>query len=519
MQPVVVKARGTNSIELKFRYGVERNQLRRREDYSTDVHFFLPASFKINPSTYERPQFYRDAKIYFRADTPVMSAEQILADSPASPLSRLRRMIGAAGRDDAARPDAFVYESKMLGAIYKSLLRRVVGSLNESVAEVGDSDPLDPDADDVRPEEMADQIDEGTERWTPTESTVNSVHGIAKEFHQLTSQVTQCEAWAEVHEHCRMIDEHLSLLLEHYLGACLSDGPGEISPSSQELRIVDVISEEAEYRKSMAYPTTLPEEPEQSRLEEYVYREKMLKTYASEVLFLNVKSYDESKRAEHFLYAVAAGIAMVFATAIAFYAQSVFGGISATLFALLVVSYMIKDRLKDAFRSYFRRSVGGRFYDRKMNLYDANLHEKLARVRERVNFVSAKHTDEVVARGRNRGPFETRLSQTKPESHFVYHQSVTIKADSLRQVHERITGLADIVIVNLDRMLLHLANQTTKVPVVHGDSVIVHRSGRVYHLNVIVVSKDKSGRMINRFRLIVDRDGIKRIETVPLHGE
>ncbi len=514
MRPVVLKARGTKSIELKFRYAVEGSQKQKRENYSTDIHFFFPASFKINPDAYERPQFYRDAKVYLRADTPVMSVDQILReDYPDSPLVRLRTMVRSRRSEESVPVEAFVYESKMLAAIYKSLLRRTVGSLNETVAESDDSDPLDPDADDPTEEQM----DEARQRNVPAEADIRGLHRVAKEFHKLASCVVGDGAWAPVYEHCVMIDEHMSLLLEHYLGSCLADIENKRAHPAEHDSLVEVINQEAGYRRDLAYPTTLSEEPKEDELEEYVYREKMLKTYASEILFLNVKSYNESKRAEHLLYAVAAGIAMVFATAIAFYAQSVFGGISAALFALLVVSYMIKDRLKDAFKSYFRRSVGGRFYDRKMNLYDANLHKKLARVRERVNFVSEKHKEEAVARARNRGPFETRLTQTKPESHFVYHQSVTIKADSLRQFHKRIEGLADIVIINLDRMLIHLAKQSTKVAVVKDNSVVVHHSDRVYHLNVIVVSTDRTGRMINRFRLIVDREGIKRIEPVLLH--
>ena len=49
---------------------------------------------------------------------------------------------------------------------------------------------------------------------------------------------------------------------------------------------------------------------------------------------------------------------MAFATAIAFFGQSVFGNIAVSLFLLLVAGYMLKDRIKDIFRELFVRSFG-----------------------------------------------------------------------------------------------------------------------------------------------------------------
>ncbi len=76
---------------------------------------------------------------------------------------------------------------------------------------------------------------------------------------------------------------------------------------------------------------------------------------------------------EHILYAIAAGIAMFIATAIAFMGQSWFGNLSTSLFILLVVSYMLKDRIKDIFRDLFSKSIGSFFYDRRVKVYDSRV--------------------------------------------------------------------------------------------------------------------------------------------------
>lgn len=49
-----------------------------------------------------------------------------------------------------------------------------------------------------------------------------------------------------------------------------------------------------------------------------------------------------------------------------------FGNITTSLFLLLVVSYMVKDRLKNFFRDLFARTIGTRYPDRKESLYDAS---------------------------------------------------------------------------------------------------------------------------------------------------
>jgi hypothetical protein len=206
---------------------------------------------------------------------------------------------------------------------------------------------------------------------------------------------------------------------------------------------------------------------------------------------------------------------MVFATAVGFYAQTVFGGISSALFVLLVVAYMVKDRLKDIFRAYFQRSAGGRFYDRRSNLYDTTWKRKLARVRERTSFVGDQREDPAILGARARGSFEEQLSQSAAESHLVYHKVVDINASTLQKIHNRIRGLADILILDLEPMLRHLATQSTVVPVVSNGALAGIRDvQRVYHLNLVADSNWHGERQISRFRLVVDRDGIKRIEPV-----
>lgn len=513
---LVVKPRGKASIEVKSRYLLGPDAGARRERFTVDLHFFLPASFRVGPDTYERPQFYRDAKTHVRFDTPQLDLESILAtECSDSPLVRLEKMAQAAEDGGALRTDTLLYESKLLAAVYKSLLRRMVGGLDAVVpADAVDGDPSDLYDDEFELETDAD----GDQRAAPPDPSpgdLRALYRVVKRTHKLTRSLLSVDRISSAHQHLRMIDEHISLLLERYLSRYLEFVEDHDFDAAGRKRITKMLIAESEYRRRAEYPTALDGNLTKRDLEAYVYREKMLKKYASEVLFLGVKTHDEAKTTEHILYAAAAGIAMVFATAVGFYAQTVYGGISAAVFLLLVVSYMVKDRLKDIFRSYFQRSAGGRFYDRRTNLYDGIWNKRLARVRERTSFVGEKRVDPAIARARARGSFEEQLATSAAESHLVYRKVVDIKASTLRRIHSRIRGLADILILDLQPMLRHLASQSTSVPVVSGGELQrIEQAQRVYHLNLVADGTWRGERRVSRFRLVVDRDGIRRIEAV-----
>ena len=76
-------------------------------------------------------------------------------------------------------------------------------------------------------------------------------------------------------------------------------------------------------------------------------------------------------------------------------------------------------------------------------------------------------------------------------------------------------GLADVSMVNFEPFLRGLAVQHGLVPDVVGKHAVrVRQIRRVYHLNLIIEYQSPSGCVLQRFRLIVNRRGIERIEPV-----
>ena len=494
IDPIRVRQRGRLSVELKFRYVHRRGQTGRRQTHDADVYFFLPYSFNIGPDTYNRSQFYDSLKPYLRFDTPRLTVSELLSrTSRISPLVRIERMVRDARKNGAAiDPDACIYNGKLLGCIYKSLLRDLLGGATGVTPNAPDRP--------VAPPDLRESFRDARE--------------IARRFHRVVAVVQRKVKGpnAAVVQHMRMIDEHLSLLIEKYAASHLGRSV-EARNAAKESYVARIIAKEITYREKAGYPTVIRGKPNAAQLEEHIYREKILKRYASEVLFFDIRRKNTGKGAEQLLYAIAAGIAMIFATGAAFLGQTAYGKLSTALFIILVLSYMAKDRMKDFFRDIFRRTIGARVFDRTARLHESRHRRTLAVVRERTSFVTESRLDPDVREFRNKGTFERSFASASSEKIFRYQKRVHLVTRAMNGIHPRIYGVADITIVDVGSFLRGLTSQSGLVASLseHG-SVELNQARRIYHLNMVIHMRSGESNAFYRYRLIVDSTGILRIE-------
>ena len=122
------------------------------------------------------------------------------------------------------------------------------------------------------------------------------------------------------------------------------------------------IDAETVHRESCQQPS-IPKEGSDN--EEYLYRESVLKKIMASILFLRTSVKREGVFLEQMLFGLAAGLAMAFATFIAFYSRTVVAikDFSLGFFVVLVVAYMFKDRIKDISRSYLSSKLRERLCD------------------------------------------------------------------------------------------------------------------------------------------------------------
>ncbi len=492
MEKLRIRSHGRYSLEIKSRYLLdEADRPHRRDYYDVEVYFFLPQSFHVDTSTYPREQFFEYLKLYLRFDTPSFDAEELLDPaSDYSPLARCEAMVERTEKRGNPIPvEPFIYESRLLGCVWKSLLRDWYSRIEDTLKEHDSAADL--------------------------KAEIKRRRRVVDRFHLLLSRLETLNVQEKIIEHGRMIDEHLSLLLEKYFILVLEESRKR-GLKKIEKRTAEGIDEELRYRGGKGYTSVTCENMPTADREAYVYREKVLKRYASSVLFNIMKKRNVGKAVEHLLYAVAAGIAMGFATSIAFLGQTTFGNLSLSLFLLLVAGYMLKDRMKEIFRGFLINLLGSRFFDRSIRLYDPRYHRRLGLTWDQTAYPDEGKVDKRVLDLRNRAVFDKNIGGGEEETIFRYRKRIRLDSRRLSALHRRIRGIADITIINIEPFLRALANQRYRIPFVEEDGGIVFDTvRRVYHLNVIVRYREHDGEEIcSRRRLVVDGGGIRRIETV-----
>lgn len=94
------------------------------------------------------------------------------------------------------------------------------------------------------------------------------------------------------------------------------------------------------------------------------------------------KKLKNGQYAEQLIFGVAAALAMAFATAVAFFTQQAFGNFSTPFFFSLVISYILKDRIKELGRQYLMQVFSSRYFQHQSRYYQGSRQVEIAATTE-----------------------------------------------------------------------------------------------------------------------------------------
>ena len=172
----------------------------------------------------------------------------------------------------------------------------------------------------------------------------------------------------QVLKYFRLVDEFISHIIEMRALRMLRKIDG--LKNTQELKeqreaLVALVEGEKKYKIRKHY-LSLNEDQEHNR--QVVYHHGMLKKFVESDLYINLDKKKDGVAVEQIYYSLAAGVAMIFATAVGWMTQLKFGNITWPLFIVLVISYMMKDRIKELMRFYFAHKLGNKYFDKKAKI-------------------------------------------------------------------------------------------------------------------------------------------------------
>ena len=221
------------------------------------------------------------------------------------------------------------------------------------------------------------------------------------------------------------------------------------------------------------------------------------------------------KVAEQIVFGVAAGIAMVFATAVAFYSQSRWGTMSLPFFMALVVSYIFKDRIKDAMKVVLASRTMRRLLDHKIRLH-AGPDRRVGTVGEGFSFLRDRTVPPDVRDLRNRDHITEIENDDMGEAIILYRKRVHLDTTNVECLGSDtpVEGVTDVTRIKIQRYLERMDDPRQTLYVVDAEDYRKVAARRVYHVQLVLKYHLPEEVRLKRYRLVLDKEGLLRIEKV-----
>jgi hypothetical protein len=485
---ISISARKHDNFSIEFKCGFTCSDDRARDDFSVNAWVFVPNSLDINPENYGKQQFYSDIKSNIRLITPVYLLREI-ADESSLPLTSLKgAMEAVVASPNTANMDSYEYQLKMFSAIFRSSVRNHAVHIQDTKTLVPSSYLIE------------DYI---------TYSLL-----VTQKFRELYRIVDVPTVPDKVRSYFRMCDEFIGHSLDiHTIGIIKKI---ESSSEAQELapfisQLAAIVKDERKYKQSVDYGVLNGEGVHDRRL---IYHRGMLKKFIESELFIHLSKKKDGVAIEQMYYSIAAGIAMIFATGVAWVIQLKYGNITWPLFVALVISYMMKDRIKELMRYYFAHKLGNKYYDKKA---DITIGKKwVGKIKEGFDFIALKNAPDAVIQRRERASFVEDESRIFDEKVMLYRKRLTIDGKALASVDNYpMSGINDIMRLHLTRFTHKMDNPKIDIDTLDVEGNLMSMSVRkTYYINVVFQLKHDDQTKYQHFRIVMSRDGVIEINEV-----
>ncbi len=472
------------------------NSKEKKSVYNVDTYFFLPENLGINPDSYDRKAFFSDLMRYTRLKTPSMTFDSILSGTN-SPFAKLARSVARLKNspDQKAVRNAYAERVKMFCSIMKSAIRDEGRTLAGAASR----------------DDFAGKLDEH----------FKSISGLLHKFRKLKKALQEEDAPDDAMRLFCHADEFLSLSLcnamQDLWEALEKHGGGN---SAAQDKIYRVIERENDYRKACGYPSVAKKNGNNAEL---LYRQSTLKKVMASVLFLKSARRRDGVLLDNVFLGLAAGVAMVFATAVAFAYRLVWlNDFTASFFVLVVFAYMGKDRIKNLLQLYLQRKLESYHFDFKTTMTSWN-GGRIGCCRESMMFVPEESLPKKVVRMRDRSFIGDLENNRYREQIMLYRKQIELESSPVGRFFEdfSINGVVDIMRLNVEHFLKKMDNPNKSIVLCDGKGKLMRQKAkRVYHVNVIVCYglHGKTPKM-RRFRLVLTQNGIQCIEAVKKTGK
>lgn len=461
------------SIEVKVGF-IARRKLK-QNDFNMKMWIFVPRGLDINPATYSKANFYQDVKSNVRLITP----RYLLRDIPSEPLAILRKACMDAASDPTnTLMKEYEYHLKMFSVIVKSAVREETNLILNT----------------TRKEDVEYLC---ADYCTNLRKVLDAFHAVRSVMLAPTVSKDHLDTYRYADEFiCNTMMTHLFKLKKK-----LNNPPSAI---------VDSIKEIDAYCVSMNYRRANPDDLKSTA--EFVHRYGSLKRLMESHLFLRVPKKRDGVLVEQIYYSLAAGLAMIFATVVAWVSQSTFGNLTWPLFVALIISYMMKDRIKELMRYYFAHRLGRHHFDNKAEISLRN--NKIGMLKEAMDFVSMDRVPQEILDRRMSHLFTEAEKRVCEDSIILYRKRIDLDREKMEEGSKyNLPGINDIIRLQVNSFTHKMDNPAMKVNCLDKDGEPkTYTCPRYYYLNIVLQYTYDGQTDYKHLRVAFNRDGISNIE-------
>lgn len=485
---ISIKAKKHDSFSVEFKFGFDCKEDGIRDDFSVNAWMFVPNSLDINPENYGKKQFYRDIKSNVRLITPVYLLREIAQDS-SLPLTSLRHALEKiVSNPEPSDIDSYEYHLKMFGAIFKSALRDQAAHLQNA-----------------RSLESAAYL---------VEDYIGSTKEVLRKFRELYQIIDVPTVSDAARSTFRLCDEFMSHVVEmRTIRIIRAIDKSQNSGVCADIRkaFMGLIQDEKKYKSEQEYGMLNGNSGHDRRL---VYHHGMLKKFIESELYIRLDKKKDGVAVEQIYYSIAAGAAMIFATAVAWYTQVKYGNITWPLFIVLVISYMLKDRIKDLLRYYFAHKLGNKYYDKKATITIGKT--RVGEIKEGFDFISSARTPAKVLQLREMASSVEDESRVFEEKILLYRKHLTIDDVALAANDDYpMRGINEIMRLHLTRFTHKMDNPQVPIDTVDDEGNITSvRVDKIYFVNIVFQLQHDGEVEYHHFRITMTRNGILSVNKI-----
>lgn len=453
-----VKTKVHDKYSIEFKMGFVAGDQPHEGDFSVRMWIFVPASLDITPTTFTKSEFYRSVKSNIRLITPVFKLSEIVGGE-ALPLKNVQST-----SDDLD----YEYQLKLFCAITKSALR----DERDRILSLKDKS------------EVQDLCD----------SYIENCRAILDAFDSLPS--------AKCHDYCG----------EFLYNTIYRDSYKLLSRDIPHEGIVPLLQDVYRRQKEHGFAVVEQNSPIGNR--DFIHRRGVLKKYVESILFLRAPKKRDGVLVEQAYYSLAAGMAMVFATVVAWAFQRHFGNLTWPLFIALIISYMMKDRIKELMRYWFAHRMNDKYFDTKARIMMRS-HE-IGSLKEAVDFIPVANLPARIERLRNKVHLFDAEDHFNDETVILYRKKVLLDRKKMEQnTTYNFCGINDIIRLQVRPFLRKMDDPESKVGIVDDEGNVVYvPCEKDYFMNIILQYRYGEVTEFRRYRMTLNRDGVKELKEV-----